>query len=319
MDALKNIVEVDESGRGLGHQQALRQSTDRPRAQPWPQAVEQAADRRIGTILAGQGKIGGRDVERILKLQDAEDLRFGEAALRLGLITADDLCAAIAKQYDLPHLLAGNESVSRELVVAHEPFHPCTEEMRALRTQLLIRWANDGVRRRILAIVSPGPGEGRSYVAANLAVAFAQLGQRTLLIDADMRKPRQHRIFDVTDRFGLSAVLSGRADRRAVIPVPEFGRLSLLPAGARPPNPQELLSRDPFAILLHEVLSDFEIIIFDTPPARRYADAQSVAFRAGNALVLARKDHTRLADTNAVVQELGDAGTRTLGTVFNAF
>jgi len=184
---------------------------------------------------------------------------------------------------------------------------------------LLIRWANDGVRHRILAIVSPGPGEGRSYVAANLAVAFAQLGERTLLIDADMRKPRQHRIFDVTDRFGLSAVLSGRADRRAVVPVPEFGRLSLLPAGARPPNPQELLSRDPLAILLHEVQNDFEIIIFDTPPARRYADAQTVAFRAGNALVLALKDHTRLADTNAVVHELGDAGTRTVGTVFNAF
>jgi len=99
MDALKNVVEVDESGRGLGHQQALNQSTDRSRAQPRvPPRVQAAehADRRIGTILAAQGKLGGRDVERILTLQEAEDLRFGEAALRLGLITAEDLCAAIA-------------------------------------------------------------------------------------------------------------------------------------------------------------------------------------------------------------------------------
>src|SRR5882724_5511076 len=318
MDALKNIVEVDESGRGLGHQQALRQSTDRPRAQPWPQAVEQAADRRIGTILAGQGKIGGRDVERILKLQEAEDLRFGEAALRLGLITADDLCAAIAKQYDLPHLLAGNESVSRELVVAHEPFHPCTEEMRALRTQLLIRWANDGVRRRILAIVSPGPGEGRSYVAANLAVAFAQLGERTLLIDADLRRPRQHLIFNVSDRIGLSAVLSGRAGRAAVSPVPEFGALSLLPAGARPPNPQELLAGLGLGVLLHELRTEFDVILLDTAPARAYADAQAVAFRAGSALEIGRKDGTRLADTKSAIRELSDMGAHVVGTVFNA-
>jgi len=103
------------------------------------------------------------------------------------------------------------------------------------------------------------------------------------------------------------------------VPVPEFGRLSLLPAGAPPAQPAGVLSRDPLAILLHEVQNDFEIIIFDTRRHGRYADAQAVAFRAGNALVLARKDHTRLADTNAVVHELGDAGTRTVGTVFNAF
>jgi len=318
MDVLKNVVEVDESGRVLKHQQTLHAGADRMRGQARGQPAEQA-DRRIGTILAGQGKLDARDIERVLKLQHGEDLRFGEAALRLGLITADDLCAAIAKQYDLPHLLAGNNRVSRELVVAHEPFHPCAEELRALRTQLLIRWSNDGVRRRSLAIISPGAGEGRSYVAANLAVAFAQLGERALLIDADMRKPRQHRIFDVSDRVGLSAVLSNRADRSAVVAVPEFGKLSVLPAGARPPNPQELLSRDALAVLLHEAQNEFDVIIFDTPPAQRYADAQSVAFRAGNALVLARKDQTRLADTTAVVRELADAGTRTVGTVFNSF
>src|SRR5213592_2290785 len=174
-----------------------------------------------------------------MQLQQTNGLRFGEAALRLGLITEDDLRCAVAKQYDLPHLLPGNESISKELVVAYEPFHPRAEELRALRTQLLMRWSKAGVRHRVLAIVSPGPGEGRSYVAANLAAGFSQLGERTLLIDADLRAPRQHRIFDVPDRIGLSAILSGRADRSAVVPVPQFSTLSLLPAGAPPPNPQE--------------------------------------------------------------------------------
>jgi len=276
-------------------------------------------DRRIGSILAEEGKLGAGDIERVMELQQAEGLRFGEGALRLGLITEDDLRCAVAKQYDLPLLLPGSESISSELVVAYEPFHPRAEELRALRTQLLMRWSNAGVSHRVLAVVSPGPSEGRSYVAANLAVVFSQLGERTLLIDADLRTPRQHRIFNVPDRIGLSAVLSGRADRGAVAPVREFGRLSLLPAGAPPPNPQELLSRPALGAFLQEVWTEFDVILIDTPPAMLFADAQSVAFRAGSAMMLARKDHTRLADTTRIIRELNDTGARIVGTVFNAF
>ncbi|MBI3043016.1 MAG: chain length determinant protein tyrosine kinase EpsG [Betaproteobacteria bacterium] len=276
-------------------------------------------DRRIGAVLAEAGKLGASDIERVMALQQAAGLRFGEAALRLRLITEDDLRSAVAKQYDLPHLVPGNASFGSELVVAHDPFHPRAEELRALRTQLMIRWSNSEISQRVLAVVSPGPAEGRSYVAANLAVVFSQLGERTLLIDADLRAPRQHRIFNVPDRIGLSAVLSGRADRSAVVAIPEFGMLSLLPAGARPPNPQELLSRQALAGLLHELRGEFDVILFDTPPSTLYADAQSVAFRAGNVIVLARKDHTRLADTTGVIREMNDTGARIVGTVFNAF
>ncbi|HMH18133.1 MAG TPA: chain length determinant protein tyrosine kinase EpsG [Burkholderiales bacterium] len=276
-------------------------------------------DRRIGSILAEEGKLDTEGIERVMELQQTNGLRFGEAALRLGLITEDDLRCAVAKQYDLPLLLPGNESISNELVVAYEPFHPRAEELRALRTQLLLRWSQAGVKRRSLAIASPGAREGRSYVAANLAVVFSQLGERTLLVDADLRTPRQHRIFNVPDRIGLSAVLSGRADRGAIAPVREFGRLSLLAAGAPPPNPQELLSRPAFGFFLQEMWSEFDVILFDTPAAGLYADAQNVAFRAGNVLMLARKDHTRLADATGVIRELSDTGARVVGTVFNAF
>lgn len=276
-------------------------------------------DRRIGSILAAQGKLGPQDIERVLQLQQRQGSRFGEAAVRVGLITIDDLQSALAKQYDFPQLLPGAGGISTEIIVAYEPFHPRAEELRALRTQLSIRWSNAGVRHRVLAIASPGPGEGRSYVAANLAAVFSQLGERTLLIDADLRAPRQHRIFDVPDRIGLSAVLSGRADRSAVVPVPQFGTLSLLPAGACPPNPQELLSRRALAGLLQELRTEFDVIFIDTPPATRYADAQSVAFQAGSAMVLARKDRSRLADTAGVARQLSDTGARIVGTVLNAF
>lgn len=276
-------------------------------------------DRRIGGILVEQGTLGPRDVEGILKLQQLKRLRFGEAALRLGLITETDLRRAVAEQYDLPQALHGAESISSELVVICEPSHARAEEVRALRTQLMIRWSHADRGQRVLAIASPGPGEGRSYLAANLAVAFSQVGERTLLIDADLRKPRQHRVFNVPDRTGLSAVLSGRADLGAVTAVPQVGTLSILPAGVPPPNPQELLSLQALAALLQDLRGEFDVILFDTPPAKLYADAQSVAFRAGTALVLARKDHTRLDDANSVIRQLGDTGTRIVGTVLNAF
>src|SRR5512134_3381071 len=276
-------------------------------------------DGRLGNILLADGKISARDIEPILEIQRARGIRFGEAALRLRLITRDDLRDAIARQYGLLHLLPGSGNISRELVAAYEPFHPRAEELRALRTQLLIRWANARVRHRMLAIVSPGAGEGRSYVAANLAVVFSQLGQRTILIDADLRNPRQHCIFDVPDRVGLSAVLSGRADRGAVVPLPQFGTLSLLPAGACPPNPQELLLRPALTALLEELRQAFDVILFDTPPATLSADALSLAYRAGSAIVLARKDHTGTAAAANTIRSLTDTGTNVVGTVFNAF
>ncbi|MGE0030820.1 MAG: polysaccharide biosynthesis tyrosine autokinase [Steroidobacteraceae bacterium] len=274
-------------------------------------------DRRIGMILAAEGKLRADDIAAVLRAQGEHGLRFGETAVHLKLITREDLRRAIAHQYDVPHLLPGNRRVSCELVVAHEPFDRSAEQLRALRTQLLIRWANEAVRRRQLAIVSPGPAEGRSYLAANLAVAFAQLGDRTLLIDCDLRRPRQHHIFDVPDRIGLSALLAGRADHSAIVPLAELGRLWLLPAGARPPNPQELLSRDTFAALLEDLQAEFDVVLLDTPAACLYADAQTVAYRTGNALVLARKDYTSLADTAHVIGELADMGIRTVGTVYN--
>jgi chain length determinant protein tyrosine kinase EpsG len=236
----------------------------------------------------------------------------------LELVSRRDRRRAIAAQHDLPELVP-EKRISPELVVTRDPFHPCAEQVRALRTQLLVRWANCAIHGRMLAITSPGRAEGRSYLAANLAVAFSQLGEHTLLIDADLRNPRQHRIFNVDDAVGLSTMLSGRAHRDAIVPLREFDRLSLLPAGAPAPNPLELLSRDAFVVLLHELKREFQVVLIDTPAAQICADAQTIAFRAGSALVLARRDHTRYADVHALIERISDAGARVAGTVFNVF
>src|SRR5688572_23165739 len=242
------------------------------------------SERTIGAILVEEGKLTHKEVERVLERQRADQVRFGEAAVRLGLITEDDVRFALAKQYDMPHFTPSSEGPSRELVAAFAPFHPRTEEMRALRTQLLIRWYNPEQGRKSLVVASPERGEGRSYVAANLAIVFSQLGARTLLVDADLRKPRQHRIFGLPEGHGLSSLLAGRSEHTATFPVPGLNRLSVLPAGPLPPNPQELLSRPIFASFLADLKSIYDVVIIDTPPAKHYADAQNVAFRAGDAL-----------------------------------
>ena len=277
------------------------------------------SERTIGAILVEEGKLTPREVERVLERQREEKVRFGEAAVRLGFITEDDVRFALAKQYDMPHFTPSSEGPSRELVAAFAPFHPRTEEMRALRTQLLIRWYNPEQGRKALVVASPERGEGRSYVAANLAIVFSQLGARTLLIDADLRKPRQHQIFGLPQSHGLSTLLAGRSEHTATFPVPGLNRLSVLPAGPLPPNPQELLSRPIFASFLSDLKGIYDVVILDTPPARQYADAQSVTFRAGDALVVTRKDHTPVATTSKAIRELAGTGARVVGTVVNEY
>ena len=275
--------------------------------------------RHLGAILMDEGKITPSDAEQVLKRQRELGWRFGEAAIELNLITDTDLREALAKQYEFPYLVAGPDGVSKELVAAWDPFHPVVEELRGVRTQLLIRWFNPAAGRRTLVIASPGAREGRSFIAANLAVSFSQLGQRTLLIDADFRAPRQQSIFNISDRFGLSSVLSGRADLSAAVPVTGLTGLAVLPAGPLPPNPLELLSRPGFVNLIAKAQAEYDMVLIDTPPATGYADAQSIVFRAGDALLVSRKDQTRIGDTERTVRDLSDASGRVVGTLMNAF
>jgi len=284
-----------------------------------PMEASRTPGRHLGAILMDEGKLSATDAEQVLKRQRELGWRFGEAAIELNFITDADLQQALAKQYEFPYLVSGPDGVSKELIAAWDPFHPVVEELRAVRTQLLVRWFNPGAGRRTLSITSPSAREGRSFIAANLAVVFSQLGQRTLLIDADFRAPRQQSIFNISDRFGLSSALSGRSDLSAAAPVAGITGLAVLPAGPLPPNPLELLSRGSFAALLSKAQAEYDMILIDTPPVTEYADASAITFRAGDALMISRKDHTRLADTEQAMRELSDASARVVGTLMNAY
>lgn len=274
-------------------------------------------EQNVGSLLLHAGKLTASDAERVLTLQKAENLRFGEAAIKLGLITELDLQRALSNQFDYAYLVPSEARFGPELVTAYQPFAAQAEQFRALRSQLMLRWFSMG--HKTLAIAGINAGDGASYLAANLAVAFSQLGERTLLIDADLRQPRQHVLFNLGNRPGLSDMLVGRANISAVTGITVLPNLSVLTAGAVPPNPAELLSRPVTPIKLDDLAEHFDIIIIDTSAVQHSADAVMVAARTGAALLVLRQDHTELAAAATFQSDLAGAGAVLVGTVLNQF
>ncbi|MGX2039524.1 chain length determinant protein tyrosine kinase EpsG [Methylocaldum sp. MU1018] len=281
-----------------------------------PESV--STDRPIGQILRESGRLSPLDAERVLHLQRETGLRFGEAAVRLGLISEEDISRAISEQFDYHYLKPGQGNFSARLIAAYQPFSPQMEVFRAIRSQLMLRWRGDG--SKTLAVTSPRRGEGRSYAVSNLAVVFSQLGQRTLLIDADLRHPVQHEIFALgRNGLGLSDLLAGRGNAECVRRIEEFVNLSVLPAGTRPPNPLELLSRGAFDALLRDFAPAYDIVLLDTPAGNTSSDAQTVAARAGTSLLIARKNATPFSEADFLRQMLTAVGCRIVGAVLNEF
>ncbi|HEX3912520.1 MAG TPA: chain length determinant protein tyrosine kinase EpsG [Steroidobacteraceae bacterium] len=273
--------------------------------------------RAIGAILVDQGRLNSQEVEEIQRFANSNGVRFGEAAVQLKRITEHDIESAIAQQYNYPVLARGGEGgVADDVIAAYMPQSDAVEPLRALRSQLNLRWFNNA-NRRVFAVTSAERGEGRSWLAANLATMFAQLGERTLLIDADMRHPRQHRIFNIDNSVGLSALLTGRAGREIVRRIHPQLRLFVLPAGIIPPNPQELLARPVFDVILDHFASQFGLVILDTPAVSETADAQILAANAGNAVMIARRNHTHQSKLLAAMEMLTDTGINVIGSIIN--
>ena len=281
-----------------------------------PLALARQAGLPIGALLVDLGRLSPTDADRIHARQQGTGQLFGEAGIDLGLVSEQDVRLALSLQYG--HVVLPRECpLAPELVAAWEPDHPAVECLRSLRSQLMLRWFENDARHAALAVVSPGRAEGRSYITANLAALLSQLGKRTLVIDADLRHPRQHRLFGVATRTGLSGVLAGRLGTEAVVEIPALPGLSVLPAGALPPNPQELLARNGFSRLLSALRSSFEVILVDTPAFCGCADAATVAARAGAALVVASRDATSVPGLGAVAQGLREYGVTPVGVVLN--
>ena len=290
-----------------------------PGAAPAPEP--DLRDRSIGDILAELRNLSAEQVAKVLEHQRNKGVRFGEAAVALGLASRDDVLYALAQQFHYPYAPDEQKKVSAELVMLREPFGPRAEAFRALRSQVMMRvWAGPaGIgERAALAVISPDSGDGKSYTAANVAVALAQLGGgRTLLVDANMRNPRQHEIFALKTSNGLSSVLSGRSDSQVIQQIAGVPSLFVMPVGTTPPNPLELVERPAFNLLMRELTSKFDHVVVDTPAATHGSDAGVIAARCGAAVIVAHRHASRVAGLQELLGSMAGSALRVAGVVLN--
>jgi protein-tyrosine kinase len=276
--------------------------------------------RTLGAILVGLGKLTSSDADRVSQHQKRQGLQFGEAAIDLGIIDESELRFALSRQFEFPVLERGSGHIDELVVAAFDPHHRIARTARHLRSQISSRWLERSSRSdHVIGILSPNRFDGRSVLAANLAVAFAQLGEATLLIDADLRNPRQRQLFCRPDGPGLSAALSGRVGLETVESFPFIAGLSILKAGAVPPNPEELLGRENFGKLVSEASGRYDVVIVDSSASELGSDAELVASKARHALVIARKNETKFAAMTGLVGRLQEAGVTVVGAVMNDY
>jgi chain length determinant protein tyrosine kinase EpsG len=270
--------------------------------------------RRIGDLLAETTQLSEHDVKRVVAQQRKHGMRFGEAARKLGLVSEEDVQRALAQQFRYPYMRRGESSLDPMLVSAYQPYGNGAEAFRVLRSQLMLRWFNQG--HKLLAVGSARGRTGSSTVAANLAISFAQLGERTLLIDANFRRPIQHTLFGVSGEIGFSDALLGRwSVEKAVVSIAKLNGLAILPAGPVAPNPHELLSGRALHYLLELSKEICDVVIIDSPAILEFPDAQMIGARAEGYLLVARRHHTRHADIDAARDRLEPARATIVGSV----
>ena len=297
------------------------------------------SDQELSDALVVLYKLPGEAIESIWQAQTTLGVDFTEAALHTGLVTQTELDAA----QDWVRRREMNEGRSiieealrrrpsanalvvwegeklnpgKQLILAHDPYNDRSEAIRSLRTELLMR-TNGRRGAAMFALASPTSGEGRSQLSAELAIAFAQLGSRTLLVDADMRNPRQHVLFGTENTVGLAQALVDVKQHR-VYGVNGVPHMSLMTAGTLPPNPLELLSGMRFERLVADWRRGYEFVVIDTPPAAKFSDCFAIATVAGNVVVLGRTNSTSYSAMTDMRRKLDSTNAFVVGAVLSNF
>ncbi|WP_028562426.1 CpsD/CapB family tyrosine-protein kinase [Paenibacillus pinihumi] len=201
------------------------------------------------------------------------------------------------------------------LITETNPKSPISEAYKILRTN--IEFSNLEENIRVIMVTSTKMNEGKSTTSANMAVTYAQSSKRVLLIDADMRKPTQHHIFDVSNREGLTSVLSNQKELDDVLVSTSIPNLSLLPAGPVPPNPSEMLGSTRMDALLEKSKESFDIIVIDTPPIMIVTDAQIVAAKSDGVVLVIDSGNVKKEAALKAKISLDHVKARVLGVVLN--
>lgn len=215
----------------------------------------------------------------------------------------------------------GKSNGKEELIIYKDPKSPISEVFRSLRTNLQFMSSNKGIKS--LLVTSSMPGEGKSWVSANLILAFAQEGKKVIIVDADMRKGRLHSIFNIDKKPGLSNYLSGiieKEDKDNIfnyIKRTEIENLYIMPTGDVPPNPSELLVSERTTTLIEALKGIFDIVIFDGTPSLIVTDAIILSRQVDATLIVTAYKSTKIGDVEKIKKSIENVGGRIAGIVIN--
>jgi protein-tyrosine kinase len=297
------------------------------------------SDQEIADTLVLLYKLPDEAIDSIHQAKKALGLAFHEAALHTGLVTQRELDEAdeflrrqsrhegrgiieeaLRRRPNTKDLVVWEGErlrPSKEIILAHDSYNERSEAIRSLRTELLMR-TNGRRGAGMFALLSPSAGEGRSQLAAELAIAFAQLGSRTLLVDADLRRPRQHVLFGADNMIGLAqSLIDGTPPR--LYGIEGMPQMALLTSGALPTNPLELLSGNRFERIVTEWRRNYEFVVLDTPPVSQFSDGLAVASVAGHVVVLGRTNSTSFSALKELRRKLDTSNAWVVGAVMNDF
>lgn len=268
---------------------------------------------RIGPMLVARGKLSPKDLSAISQAQTQFGLRFGDAALKLGLVKQTDVEAILAEQFAYTQRPASTSKLNPRLSALFQPDSPQAEALRSLRSELQMRYFQP-TPQRSLALVASDNAEELALTSANLGISFAQLGFRTLLIDANLRNSNLNSLFGVHPYApGLADRLAGR-QTLAPIPIAEVPSLWLMPAGTRAPNPQELIAGAHYREYINQSQQLFDVVLINTAPMDANHDAQLVAALSGAALLVTHIHQTPTRALASICQRLRDLGVRLVGS-----
>ncbi|HUR08095.1 MAG TPA: polysaccharide biosynthesis tyrosine autokinase [Nonomuraea sp.] len=214
----------------------------------------------------------------------------------------------------IPHVDAKASSSPAREVDLH-PKSNTAEAFRTVRTAIHFGAPKEG--SKVVHITSPSPGDGKSLVSANLAIAFAQTGKRVVLIDADCRRPSQHRLFGVSKDVGLSSVLLGQARLKEAIHATPVPNLHLMPSGPIPTNPAELLNSAAFTKLLQTLAKVCDHVVVDSPPIMPVTDSRIIAARCDFTLLVLRAEKSTRRVAQHAAEALRSVSAKLLGIVVN--
>ncbi|WP_017379313.1 CpsD/CapB family tyrosine-protein kinase [Paenisporosarcina sp. TG-14] len=206
-------------------------------------------------------------------------------------------------------------ALERQLITIDSPRSPITEQYRTLRTN--IEFSSFDQEYKTILVTSSSPGEGKSTTVSNLAVAFAQQGKKVLLIDTDLRKPTVHYTFNLKNVKGLTNVITKQATLTDVIQPTEVEHLTILTCGPIPPNPAELLGSEAMSQFIELAKTQYDIVLFDTPPILAVADTQILANKVDGTILVISSGNTEQEAARKSKDLLASAKGKIIGAVLN--